>query len=270
MISAIKRRVKHQVKYLADPEYKYKYLETNRLRKFPRYTETTTKLLGEEIRVPDSASFFSAYREIFEHHIYKFTTEKEEPYILDCGANIGLSIIYFKMLYPKARIIGFEPDPKIFESLEYNVKQYTSGSSVSLIRKALWNEETTLKFTHEGADAGNLFDNSTQKKTYDVSTARLKEFMKEEVDMLKIDIEGAEVCVLKDSIEYLENVKRLFVEYHSFCDRPQELDVLLNMLKNAGFRVVLKSPGGGSTSPFEKVDTYNNMDLFVNIFAYKN
>ena len=43
-------------------------------------------------------------------------------YVIDCGANIGMSITYFKRLYPKSKIIGFEPDPKIFETLKKNIR----------------------------------------------------------------------------------------------------------------------------------------------------
>ena len=55
--------------------------------------------------------------EIFRKGAYLFHTDKKQPLILDCGSNIGMSILFFKMLYPGARIIGFEPDPDTFEIL---------------------------------------------------------------------------------------------------------------------------------------------------------
>jgi hypothetical protein len=79
--------------------------ETVRLRKLSRFTETKTLLLGEKIRIPDAASFLFMRDEVFRKEIYKYTTTNATPYIIDCGANIGLSIIYFKQLFPDAIIV---------------------------------------------------------------------------------------------------------------------------------------------------------------------
>ncbi|NJM78804.1 MAG: FkbM family methyltransferase [Flavobacterium sp.] len=75
--------------------------------------------------------------------------------MLDIGANIGLSILFFKELYPKAELIAFEADPKIFGYLENNV--HGNGyEDVTLINKAVWYENTTLNFAPDGADGGQI------------------------------------------------------------------------------------------------------------------
>ena len=68
--------------------------------------------------VPDIPSFIWQFKEIFVDEIYKFDSKDEEPVIYDCGANIGMSCLYFKILYPKARITAFEGDPIITDVLE--------------------------------------------------------------------------------------------------------------------------------------------------------
>ena len=86
--------------------------------------------------------------------------------------------------------------------------------------------------------------------------------------MLKLDIEGAELEVLKDCDELLCNVNNLFVEYHSFINEPQSLDVLINILERQGFRIhihnLMPNP-----QPFIKQSVYMDMDLQFNIFAYR-
>ena len=71
---------------------------------------------GKILKIPDSASYLSSREEIFDQQIYRFNTSNSKPYIVDCGANIGLSIIYFKQLFPNAEIVAFEPDEKIFNA----------------------------------------------------------------------------------------------------------------------------------------------------------
>ncbi|SHL96074.1 FkbM family methyltransferase [Chitinophaga sp. CF418] len=55
---------------------------------------------------------------------YRFKADTDAPYIIDCGANIGLSILYFKWLYPKAKVLAFEPDGDNLVILQKNVESY--------------------------------------------------------------------------------------------------------------------------------------------------
>src|SRR5690606_5512850 len=134
---------------------KNNFLKKDKTKTFeiPRYTKTSVQLEGIEIIIPDLASFRFMHKEIFEQEIYKFKTSTPEPYIIDGGANIGLATIYFKKLYPFSRIVSFEPDLKIFETLKQNIGVF-NFKSIELIQKGLWNQNTKLLFKSEGADAG--------------------------------------------------------------------------------------------------------------------
>lgn len=238
------------------------------LKKIPRYTAAKTVLLGKNIEIADAPSFFSMYREIFKKEIYKFKSETKKPYIIDCGANIGLSVIYFKNLYPEAEIIGFEPDKRIFDMLKNNIKSF-DFNNVQIIQKALWNKEGETRFSSEGADAGRLADKNETTNPTTVMTTSLRSYLGKPVDFLKIDIEGAETVVMEDCADLLINVKNLFVEYHSFGDKEQKLDILLGILKKAGFRYYIYNFGVLSHHPFEEKKTYLGMDMQLNIFACK-
>jgi FkbM family methyltransferase len=233
-----------------------------------RYTKGTLTLLGKPFEYADFASFKFIHEELFQTEIYKFHTNNSTPYIIDAGANIGLSIVYFKTLYPNAEIVAFEPDDHIFKILQKNVASF-QFENIKLIKKGLWNEETTLSFFSEGADGGRIATAEDNKKLIQIETVRLREFLNRPVDFLKIDIEGAETTVLTDCIDLLSNVERVFVEYHSFVYEPQNLHTLLSTLSTAGFRYYLQHIGIYSTRPFVKLESFLGMDLQLNIYAFK-
>jgi FkbM family methyltransferase len=235
------------------------------LRALPRYTETTLELKGSDFTVADVHSFYHSYAEIFEGQIYRFKTNNSSPVIVDCGANYGTSIVYFKSLYPDARITGIEADPHIFSLLQSNLS-VRSYQDVRLVNSAISSSSQPIDFFSEGADAGRVHprDGSSALK---VCTVSLDEFLQEPVDFLKMDIEGAETEVLIRS-KMLSSVKTLFVEFHSFQDAPQELDLLLKKLSEEGFRYYIQTQFC-PPRPFCKLDHYLGMDLQLNIFAMR-
>lgn len=239
------------------------------LRKTERFKENDINISGMHLKYVDSASFCFIYEELFKKEIYKFKADNDTPYIIDAGANIGLGIIYFKKLFPKAEIIAFEPDGKVFDILEHNIN--TLGfKNITLIKKALWNDITTLNFYSEGADGGRVALNSDTEKIIEITTDRLSAYLiNKTVDFLKMDIEGSEYIVLEESKDYLKNVKNIFVEYHSFIGKEQYLPELLALLKNAGFRLNINVPGLASQTPFVSINTHSGMDMQLNIYGYR-
>lgn len=242
-------------------------LEVKRLSRMQRYQDGATDLLGKTLFFPDALSFLWTYQEIFKREIYKFSASNSSPRILDLGANIGLSIIYFKKIYPSAKITAFEPDEKIFEFMKRNLISF-GIEDVELIRKAVWKEETILSFFAEGADGGRLAISGERDRLLDVETIRLRDFLKEKIDFLKIDIEGAEHEVIEDCADLLSNVENIFIEYHSFSNKPQNLHWILATLSANGFRYHLQHLGH-SPNPFLEVYTNLGMDCQINIFAAK-
>jgi FkbM family methyltransferase len=244
--------------------------EIARLQALPRYQPTETKLFGESLRLVDAASFLASYREIFDEEIYKFASRSSNPLILDCGANIGLGEIYWKRLYPAARIIAFEPDPVVFETLSWNCSQ-RQLRNVELVSKAVWNGPGEVSFLSEGADAGHVALGNLRdvRQTIQVPSVRLRDYLSEPIELLKLDIEGAEFEVLSDCQNNLENVKHLFVEYHSFLGQEQRLDEIFSILKRNGFRIHVKSQ---LVTPMPFVDRLNylGLDNSLNIFAYRD
>lgn len=262
--------IKQRVRLLYDSDYRHRRHERRRLDSLQRYQSGSTTLLGPSTRFADSASFLSAYNYIFDDEIYDFDVSKSDPVILDGGANVGLAIFYWKQRYPDAQITAFEPDPEIFDILRWNCQSH-GYSDVELIQKGLWKRETEMHFASDSADAGHFTEvgQFEDKKDEPISTIRLRPFLNEPIDLLKLDIEGSEVEVILDCEGALNNVKRLFVEYHSFVDQDQRLDSILRVLHDAGFRYHIQ-PELVSKQPFLKRRHSYGMDQRLNIFAYRS
>ena len=244
--------------------------QVNNQTKIERYNQGKVFLLDKEFKYVDYPSFESTKIEVFNHEIYKFTSNKSEPTIIDCGSNIGLSILYFKKLFPKAKIIGFEPDPEIFSVLNENIINYNL-SDVKTFNYALWNEEGEISFFSEGADGGRIDDKSYGNgKLITLKTKTLSPFINTEIDFLKIDIEGAETKVLKECEDKLYLVDKIFIEYHSMIGQEQTLDEILNILTKGGFRYYISKVGVNSSHPFMKKNISLGMDNQLNIFAFRD
>ena len=266
----IPHRVKVWLQLMLQKGINEEVREEKRLCGLPRYVKTETWCSGRKIAIVDAPSFLASKSEIFGSEIYRFRSDRQSPYIIDCGSNIGLSIIYFKMLYPDAKIVGFEADSEVFDVLLHNIETFKLNN-VELFNKAVWHEETVLGFFSEGADAGRIGDGYDPTRTRSVQTTRLGGFMNQPVDFLKIDIEGAEYEVLNDCKDLLKNVRNIFVEYHSSIKTEQKLQRILDILAQAGFRYYLDRIGVCSPSPLYKgINVFLGMDNQVNIYGYRN
>ncbi|QDV69532.1 Methyltransferase domain protein [Rosistilla carotiformis] len=239
-------------------------LSTQRqLQTMNRCDETKVKLFGRDFWIADAASFLGSHDEIFRQGIYEFETSQTTPFIIDAGANIGLASIYFGMRYPGAEIIAIESDGLVCEKLIANLKSFEL-SNVRVVQGAVWDANSELYFSADGADGGRV---SSLGSTMVQGLRLLELFEGRSVDLLKLDVEGAEIRVLSDCESALRSVKRIFVEYHSFANAPQELSKLLSILERTGFRYYIEHTGVHSGRPLVRRETQGGYDLQLNIFA---
>jgi len=227
----------------------YWWLKSKRYREFsrlmgkyghlPRFQPRDVRFMGYRFRVPDLPSFLWQFKDIFVDELYRFRPGSENPVIYDCGANVGLSCLYFKLLSPGARIVAFEADPAIAQVLEENLRANSIGD-VEIVAKAVHTREGSIQFGVHGADGGSVY-----------------------LQGQKIEVE-----VIPDCADVLGRVENLFVEYHSWGSLPQRLDELLKTLRLAGFRYYIQ----GLTerrAPFVHRAQGQPLDLQLNIFAYR-
>ena len=242
------------------------YLRTKRT---PRFQVAETELFGTPLWFSNIEGLFHSYEEIFKTRVYDFRAETDSPLIIDAGANIGLSVIFFKKLYPNCKIIAFEPDPDIFRLLVKNVQAHRFAD-VDLRDTAAWISDDELTFYSEGSLSGSTkVDFLGAGNVKKVKASRLKDVLTEfaKIDFLKIDIEGAETDVLLDIERELHRVEHLFFEYHSTYDRPQTLGDLLTLATRAGFRYVVNGTHGPSL-PFLQRNS-SAYDIQMNISCFR-
>lgn len=258
---------KHIYNILFNKNYRTLSLLGARLGNVRRFTDCVVKMDDWSLSLPDSASFLSAYQEIFVEQIYAFQFGGPAPKILDLGANIGLSVLYFKQLYPQADITAFEADPRIFDYLKKNI--HGNGfSDVKLINKAAWHENVTLQFRSEGADGGRAAL-AGDGNLVSVEAIDIGEFLHDrQFDFLKMDIEGAEEYVFPACKDYLAGFRFVFVEFHSKAGQKQCLDRIISILAEAGFRIHIHSLTY-SRSPFMHVEVNAGFDQQLNIFGWR-
>lgn len=236
----------------------------------PRHKECTVRVHNWKLVLPDKKSFLSAYEEIFVNKSYFFEPDSDSPNILDLGANVGIGVLYFKLHFPRAKIVAYEADPYIFSYLKKNI--YGNGyQDVELINKAVWDENTLIAFRSDGADGGQIAK-ADNGKTVEIEAVDVRSILRSrKFDFLKIDIEGAERTVLPAAKEYLEGIKYIFLEYHSVAGDKQKLDGIISILSEEGFRLNIYSLNSltDKPKPFQQKYKKNEFDLQLNIFAYR-
>lgn len=176
-----------------------------------------------------------------------FTPEGDRPLIVDCGANIGVSVLEWKSRWPQAQIICFEPDPFAFEVLQMNVDK-NDIPGIECINAAVSDCDDTVDFYGDLSPTADARGNSLAAAWADregcsqtrVKCTRLSPYLAgRDVSFLKLDIEGAEQRVLSEIVGCLDRVQAMYVEVHE-TDQSSDVNSLLAIeatLSASGFTV---------------------------------
>jgi FkbM family methyltransferase len=157
------------------------------------------------------------YDDILVHEQYGSQPLAHVRTILDAGANIGLASAYFLWKSPKARVLALEPDPVNYELCAKNLAPY--GERAVILRAGLWDRPCRIQVDSAnlgtwasttvpapataGAEAIDAFDVPTLMARYGMET----------LDLLKIDIEGAEREIFAaDDLGWLDRVGCIQIE----------------------------------------------------------
>lgn len=184
-----------------------------------QFCKKTEQILGFNIEFFAYPQLINLFEEIFVYQVYEFTSDETAPIIFDCGSNIGMSILYFKSLYANSCIMGFEPDKETFELLEENIRN-NNLSNVTIYNFALSDaeEEKILykKSLKPGSLNMSLFNSGDDLQEEMVYARKLSDFISTPIDLIKIDVEGAEIEIIQDLIQNqkITLVKRMCIEYH--------------------------------------------------------
>lgn len=162
--------------------------------------------------------------------------------VLDAGANIGDETARFYLLYPRANVLAIEAESKNYEILLHNFKNITS---VKTIIGALWWESGSVQI---GNQFGDLAESYSIQSTSDGSFSEVRAYTVSElmdlmqwdsIDILKIDVEGAEYEIFgKNSAEWIPKVKCFVFEVPD-NDRPTTTQIIYKALGEIPFRTYI-------------------------------
>jgi len=202
----------------------------------------TMQLLGWNLDYISGPALANFIDQILVRRLNDFFPDDDHPLILDCGANIGFTVLNYKRQYPKARIIAFEPDPLFAPVLRRNL-QHNGVEDVQVVEAAVWTSNEKVKWFSEGIDGSHIVGDEQQNAISQVQAIDLADYLNETVDLLKIDIEGAEYDVVDHLGKELRNVKNILVECHLGQTNIDRFGKMLQILKEAGFKLGINSFG---------------------------
>jgi len=173
---------------------------------------------------------FELLDEVFLESAYLLQTKLEpNPVILDLGANIGVSTIFFAMCWPNAEIHSVEPDPDNFRRLCENTE-----SLVNIVchSKLIWSDDDKVPFyvnKHRGSSS-SVFKTSSKQDLIHIQAYSLSHFLdqisKDKITLLKIDVEGSEEAIFSTFKEF-ERIKIIAGElHHDYCNTEDLLNAL--------------------------------------------
>jgi len=152
-----------------------------------------------------------------EYEIIKYKIHYQPETIIDCGANIGLTSIFFATLYPNAKIIAVEPEIENFHLLLKNTHSYPN---IICLNSGIWNRNTNLEVIN--SDLGNWaftvnevnYDGPNTIKAITIDSI-MENYNLSKIDLLKLDIEGTEKEIFEHNYDlWLSRTKFIIAELH--------------------------------------------------------
>lgn len=204
----------------------------------------TLNFLGARIEYPNQSHALFLVHEVFVQATYAFRTRSAAPFIVDCGANIGITTLFFKALFPGARIVAVEPEPNTCRWLRTNVER-NGLSGVEICPAAVGGRDGTVALFTPEADPGSMTSSIHSEWSHGVAaqvpSVRLSTLIREPVDFLKLDVEGAEYAVVRELVASgaITWVQEAVIEFHSLADEPGGAAALRELLAGAGMDVTV-------------------------------
>lgn len=186
---------------------------------------------GNYFKCFDNEASIHTAKQILDGHIYTaFEDIGDVRIIVDIGANIGASAIFFRNMHPEATIYCFEPNPASFELLSFNI---SSQKNMFATNCGLHELESTVKLYKGRMDGISDSIIPCSAVTDEFVLIQLRNAANEmrnrdinSIDILKIDTEGCEIPTLRSLVKWLPTCKVVYLEYHSELDRLL-IDVIL-------------------------------------------
>lgn len=213
----------------------------------------TTQMPWGAVEYTSVHSLLNQFDEIFVQRQYAASIDSAAPVIVDCGGNIGLSAIFFRQEFPAAQITVYEADHRLAATLSRNLAN-AGITDVTVWQKAVWTANGTVPFEGRGDDKGRV----ARAGTTTIPAVDLAEALPPHVDLLKMDVEGAEF----DLVDHLcttgaiARVERMVCEFHVTPDDTERFFQSQTHLRHAGFEWSMTARLADWTGPSSRVSPF--------------
>jgi len=207
----------------------------------------------------NSDEFYELKKEIFGENCYYMESDIESPLIIDAGAHIGMTVIYFKMLFPKAKIIAFEPIEANFKLLKKNIEE-NQLEGVELYQAVVAPKSGRLRIHEpigEGAwksGAGIIpkgWRGIQTNQEIKVEAIGIQEILQDKIDLFKMDIEGMEYEVIRNMGSAIKMISNLMIEVHPRKDH--RIEEIIKTLEQNRYNIELREDPSSAGKGLKKI-----------------
>jgi FkbM family methyltransferase len=157
--------------------------------------------------------------------------------VLDIGANQGLFVLVARKKFPKATIHAYEPNNNLNENISFNCEQLNSN----YFEEAIMPFDCKVELAFSSSDlATQALPNPIGHST-GISLTKAIERLGGKVDLVKMDCEGGEWCLL-DLPNDWKNIRYLTMEYHLWHGNGHSIEELKEKIENINFKILLLRP----------------------------
>jgi FkbM family methyltransferase len=191
-----------------------------------------------EIRPQPTTDTITGY-EIFSAEAYEKPQQVptfSPKFIVDIGANVGHSLVYWANLYPESKLIAFEPHPEHLLMVYKNLQHNSLLNRVHVVGSAASNKNAKSFLTNNENES--IVVDDYQAGVFQIKVRDLfEEIENETVDLLKMDIEGGEYPILADPRFEKLDARMIVLEWHNTPEVPNGLEWCKNRLVSLGYQV---------------------------------
>jgi len=189
-----------------------------------------------DIHLRTNTADISTFWKVILKDEYRFECNMSPGFIIDGGANIGLTSLQFAQQFNPSLIVAIEPEQGNFELLKKNTSNY---KAIEPMQGALWNKDCNLSIVNKEANTSAYVVMAATGNDYDTKassiTSILKKYNQQQLDILKLDVEGSELEIFTCGYEeWLPNTRLLIIETHDRF-RPGCTEAVLKAVSKYNF-----------------------------------
>lgn len=186
------------------------------------------------ITLREGTSDIWTFNEVLSDQVYACVAEHIQSCktVIDLGANIGLATLYFANVYPEAKLFSVEAEASSFSLLQENLSVLIRAQRCDAIQAAVWKKDGVVFQTlsvprhHNANQFGERGDSSRSVQSLSMQTVLSRSGF-EQVDLLKVDIEGGETALFQGDLSWLDRVKAIAIEFHGNSRAETRFDELM-------------------------------------------